>query len=487
MTILFLWATLALGAFFRFRGNTAIALWHDEAFSALYLRYPFAEMMHRIALDVHPPLYYLVLRAWSYAAGQSLPSLRVLSIIFGVLTIWAAYIFVRAAFRSTRLALLAALFVAINPFQIQYALEARMYTLGTFLALWSSYFLIRAITRQEERGGFNKYWLAYAITAAAAFYTHYYLIFTIAAQGLYLLVYAAKSRSIKILLAGAGAYAIVAAFYLPWLPTLLKQITRVQGGYWIPPADIWSVPGTVWKMVFGGQGAPHLWLLATSAVSLFVVIFFLRKNHSFSKWLVAAGLLVPLAAAIALSLRTNIYLDRYFVFASVFFSILIALAFWQVSRRLLRFGLVLAIAAASIFAIYKNTNDLDIKNSPGMAAASAYINQNAKTGDDIYVASSFIFFTFKYYNAAPIKPLLYSTSKIENIPHFSGTAILTNDDLVMDFGQTKSGNTVWLLWTTGFGSSKPPVPAKYTQIEESAYKDTPGFKGSIFVTKYFVR
>src|SRR3989338_10143512 len=113
--------TLILGTLLRLYNNISVALWHDEAFSALYLRYPWGEMMHRIGLDVHPPLYYLVLRVWSYFAGASLWSLRLVSIFFAVLTIWSAYIFVKAAFHNKKLALLAALFIAINPFQIQYA------------------------------------------------------------------------------------------------------------------------------------------------------------------------------------------------------------------------------------------------------------------------------------------------------------------------------------------------------------------------------
>src|SRR3989338_4902362 len=66
---------LIISALSLFYNNTALALWHDEAFSALYIRYPWGEMMHRIGLDVHPPLYYWVLRVWSYGAGDSLLSL----------------------------------------------------------------------------------------------------------------------------------------------------------------------------------------------------------------------------------------------------------------------------------------------------------------------------------------------------------------------------------------------------------------------------
>jgi uncharacterized membrane protein len=63
---------------------TAISLWHDEAFSALLVRYSWSEMIHRIGLDVHPPMYYIFLRFWHYLFGDSLFSLRAFSVLFGL-------------------------------------------------------------------------------------------------------------------------------------------------------------------------------------------------------------------------------------------------------------------------------------------------------------------------------------------------------------------------------------------------------------------
>ena len=50
---------LLIGAILRYYHNTDISLWHDEAFSALLIKYNWSEMMYRIGLDVHPPAYYV--------------------------------------------------------------------------------------------------------------------------------------------------------------------------------------------------------------------------------------------------------------------------------------------------------------------------------------------------------------------------------------------------------------------------------------------
>lgn len=477
ITYLFLPAVLAATAVFRFYHNTSIALWHDEAFSALYLRYPWPEMMQRIALDVHPPLYYLILRLWSYLAGDSLLSLRLLSIVFGVLTVWAIYLFVRTAFQSKILALLAALLLAVNPFQIQYALEARMYTLGTFLVALSSYFLTRALENK-------KYWLWYSLAVAAGIYTHYYVFLSVAAQGVFLLLWILKHRRYKTLLLGAGSYLLAGALYLPWLPSFVSQISQVGANYWIPPMNRWSIPGTLWKMAFGGQGVRNAILGIATLVTLALLWYFIKKVRSFHKWHVLFGVVVPIIGAVVLSLKTDLYLDRYFVFASLYFSALMTIALASISSRFWRMGLLGVLLASSVFAYLKNWDDLGIADKPGMAAAANHINAEVKPADRIYVGSSFVFFTFKYYNQTGIKPLLYSSEPLKNIPHFSGTAILTDNDLVLDLNKAGKGDTAWLLWTTGFGGSKTNVPENWQQQDERGFQDAPGFKGTIFVTKY---
>jgi len=226
-----------------------------------------------------------------------------------------------------------------------------------------------------------------------------------------------------------------------------------------------------------------------------IMIYFFRETKPPIRWLIILGVVVPFLAALGLSFKQAIYLDRYFVFSSLYYTILIACALFLLPKYTTRRNLTILFAAASIFLFFKNWQDLDVKNlffnrqqnrKPGMAAASAFINDNARSKDKIYVGSSFIYFTFKYYNHTGIPPLLYSPGSLDTIPHFSGTAILTNQDLLQDFHSAQKNDTVWLLWTTGFGGSKPNVPGNWQKVTEQEYADTPGFKGNIVVTEYHI-
>lgn len=67
----------------------------DEAFSWRLAQYAPADLIRRTAADVHPPLYYLLLKVWLAVAGDSPGSLRGFSVLWSVLTIPLLYLVCR--------------------------------------------------------------------------------------------------------------------------------------------------------------------------------------------------------------------------------------------------------------------------------------------------------------------------------------------------------------------------------------------------------
>jgi mannosyltransferase len=471
---------------------TTLSLWHDEAFSALLIKYPWKEMFYRIGLDVHPPAYYVVLRLWSYLFGNALWSLRGFSVFFGVLTVYMVYLFIKAAFKREDMALGAALLVAINPFQIQYVTEARMYTFGTFLLMLSAYYLVRAF--ESER---KKYWLAFAIATSLTMYTHYYLFFSVLAIGLFALYYAVKNygSELRRYKNFVGAYILVLILYIPWLKTFKFQFSQVQENYWIPKIDKWSIWETNYRLLTGtgadtNSHGGQIYVVIAAFISLFLIYKIIKKEINNYKWLVLLCTLVPFVGAVLLSLKQSIYLDRYFLFAALFYSVAVAIFIFGIQRQKLKYALFIIIVLVSLINWVKFWKDLGIENKPGMAAAAQYLNNNAEKNDKIDLGSSFEYFNFKYYNHTGIKSLLYTPgiTSVHQLPHFSGTALLNDDDLIHDFNaNTKSGDNTWILWTNAFGGSKPKTPTNWVQIDEQGWQDVHPYSGTwIVVTKYKV-
>jgi uncharacterized membrane protein len=508
---------IILGATLRLYHFTAISLWHDEAFSALLIRYPWREMIYHIGLDVHPPAYYILLRLWHYLFGDAVWSLRGFSVFFGAATIPMAYALVKAAFKNPRAALWAALLVAINPFQIRYEADVRMYSMGALFALAAAYFLVKALDKDREQyspladtdaersAGKKMFWhyALFAVCTSIIIYTHYYLLFTAAAlmgYGLLHHIYYYRSQFRRYVWLAASYLAII-ILYLPWIKTFLFQLHQVSASYWILPMTRWSIPGTLWQMLIGtitqvSHGPTLPWVLAAVLFCVFFLYRFIRRALAPHSWMVLLALAAPFIGAVSFELivhfhdhSATVYLDRYFIFASLFFSI--ALAVWLESIRLGRLGLILlgAFCVINLVNFTYYWRSVDIKHNPGMAGAAAYLNANVEPGHKLIVASSFELFNFRYYNRTPVRPLLYSYGFTDTsaMPGYLGTAILTNEDLLPSLEAEHRGDTVWLLWTDGFHSSKPAVPVNWTQIDEKIYGDVePNIGTRLGVAEYKV-
>ena len=101
--------------------------------------------------DIHPPLYYYLLHFWRGVFGSSEFALRSLSAVLGVLLVGLTFLIGRKAF-SAGVGLLAAFVAAINPFQIYYSQEARMYMLLAVIGAAATFFLLRLLEGLVDQG-----------------------------------------------------------------------------------------------------------------------------------------------------------------------------------------------------------------------------------------------------------------------------------------------------------------------------------------------
>lgn len=502
-----------IGLLLRLWHLTAISLWHDEAFSALLIKYNWSEMMYRIGLDVHPPMYYIFLRIWADIFGHSLFALRGMSVFFGVSTIIVSYFFVNYVFQNKRAAIIAAVLIAVNPFQVQYVTEARMYTMGAFFAVAAAFALAAALRNQtafyvnagneflqkQLRKNFIIYYALFVVCSAILIYTHYYLLFTVAALGSYAVLYCIIKYKTDIKKYGwvvLSGIAILASF-IPWLKIFLFQFKQVGGGYWIPPMNIWSIPSTLWDLLLLLPNPTNTLFTILCVLTLWMIVHLVRKSEHTEKWLILGGFLAPFGGAILFLLiaklqgnSSSVYLVRYFIFCSSFYLIIVACFFATFKIREIGKMLAMILVVANLFSVWNYWNLLQVQTKGGMADAAKFLTANVEPQHKLYVGSSFEFFNFKYYNQTSVKPLLFTDNHhVHDLPHFAGTAILTEDDLVLNFSNSvKQGDTVWLLWTNGFGGKKPNIPTNWVQIDEQGFADVRPYVGTwIIINEYKVQ
>ncbi len=141
----------------------ADSLWYDETVSTYLAGSPLLELIRHTAGDIHPPLYYALLRGWlllmGYGSGRADPagiglefSAAFFSLFFGVALIALAYA-VACRVADRRVALIAAAAVAVSPYNVWYSQEVRMYTLGAALGALVVYALLRAVQANDGLPG----------------------------------------------------------------------------------------------------------------------------------------------------------------------------------------------------------------------------------------------------------------------------------------------------------------------------------------------
>lgn len=242
--------------------------WLDEAISLGIARADLATILTNVAQSSHPPLYYLLLKGWlTLGLGGNETTARLLSALLSTAAILAVYALARGLFDECT-ALVSAALMAVSPFQVLYAQEARMYGLLTLLTTLTVLTFVRAW--QVNRPGD---WFLFAGAATSCVYTHYFSFLVLGGVGLFALLDSLASRTWKrwpgLLLAGA----VVALFFVPQLGLFLNKATNAMGTRWVAPNYLFFFTSLYFLIL---SYTIPTWAAAVAMfVSLFVVLLVL--------------------------------------------------------------------------------------------------------------------------------------------------------------------------------------------------------------------
>lgn len=261
------------------------SLWGDEAWTAWAVRSPFvSDMLARVRMDVHPPLYFALMDGWTLAAGDSPLALRLPSVWAGLVALATVYALGRRLFDAPA-GLLALILLGTSGFFIYYAREARMYTLLLALAALATLLYWRW---QSRRGLWRG--LIYGVVCAALVYTHYAGVLVVGVHVLHGLLTRGRAMWRSIV-----PYGIALALFAPWLPTLADQLrANPAGPLAVPVATDAAAVAALSLLLTADQGWLSL-LILSGAVALAVW----QK-----RWTVSRRMLSPLLLSALLFLLT---------------------------------------------------------------------------------------------------------------------------------------------------------------------------------------
>ncbi len=370
-------AAILVGFALRVYQLAAQPLSWDEGWSIAMRSLPLSEINRITALDVHPPLYYYVLKMWPGLGAHEL-LLRFLSVVAGVVLIPATYVAGRV-WCDERVGAFAACVAAFSPFLVYYSQVVRMFALCASLGVLAAYFLLKAVAT-VQRG----FYLAFVCFATAALYTFYYSALVIAAVLVYALMLRPQQWR-RLLMAGG----MVALAYAPWLvyavPAMLGRV-GTRTGFSLSLTD---VPQLLRDGLFGLVFAYGTGWVAVYGV---LVVIGLGLVAAFVTGSGCRPLALPLLAiimtlfAVAIGSQAHMFAARYVVAASPFLALALGWSLANLSQRRRWFGalavVALLLSAAPTFTGYVYLKSYEVSGEFDPQADYRYLQDKAR-GDDI--------------------------------------------------------------------------------------------------------
>jgi mannosyltransferase len=331
-------------------------------------------LVHKEAFQV---LHSLLLWPVNQVSSSSF-ALRLPSVLFFAATIPAVYALGRRLF-DERAGLFAGLLLALNAFALQYAQQARSYTMAMFFAAYAALALVREVS--EPTRWSRVVWVACSV---AAVWSHGMAVFAIAAQVASLLALPRETLAGRRFLRDAIIIGVLAA---PVVVAPQLQLNRAEAfpagnapGIATLRLFAWSYVGrSVFALVpYAIGGAVALWAAYTTTRA---------SGRSFATWRFALPFLwlaFPPAFLLLYSFVDPIWVERYVTPSLPALVVLVAYGLSRVTtRRALAVVVALTIAAAAwgIYRWYTN---------PGLASFDrlvATLEARVQPGDALVLTS----------------------------------------------------------------------------------------------------
>jgi uncharacterized membrane protein len=231
----------------------------------------------------HPPLYFVLTHFWLklFPAPDGLVSVwavRSLSAFFGVAAIPATYLLGWVAFRSRLIAQISAALMAVSPFGLYLAQEARHYTLPVLWVIASLCCLIFAVRSVRDRTSLPlsvcSVWI---VINALGLATHFFFAFTLGAEAMVIAV-AGLAQSWR----ERGTWYSSAHWWRIWL---VAGGAAVSGLVWLPfLKDVQDSELTRW--IFRDLGLEWNWVMPIAqAIAGWITMLYLLPIQTSVPWI----------------------------------------------------------------------------------------------------------------------------------------------------------------------------------------------------------
>lgn len=336
-------------------------IWFDEAYSVGLANHNIVDLCKIAAHDVHPVLYYIILRIFVVIFSKSMIVYRIVSLIPMYILLIFGYTHISKEF-GKKVGIYFSFLMSFTPILVHYSTQIRMYSWAMLFVTLTAFYAYKVIKYKD-----TKSWVVFSIFGVLSAYTHYYALFTIAIINVEMLVYILKKdkNSIK----NWRKYAIIQIVaYLPGIITVIMQYIQVVKGFWISisyPSILAQIIESYFKDLIPNK-IPLIFSILLCVYIIYKIIKIYKKEKS--KAMLA---IMPLMTcifvvlfALIVSIIRPVFITRYMLPMIGLFIFLFAYIISNEDKKILKTVIILGITSLSIYnsyiflhTVYSNDNN----------------------------------------------------------------------------------------------------------------------------------
>ncbi len=372
------------------------------------------------ASDVQVPLYTLLLHFWIQLFGTSITTVRLLSVIFFLLTLPVLY---QMIFESSnpKIALLGTTIFSLSPFILWYSNEARTYSLLTLaVCLNHLYFLrMKRTDAQTSKTG-------YFLSSLLGLFSHYFFFFLLFTQVIFVLYQRSSPlffRRFFYLLA------LLALLLLPWGIYVLSQGLATNTQPLLSPPTTFSLISVFINFIFGFQNQSFGAFMVSLWPLILIILFFIftgkRTSELKNSTYFILTVFLPIASVFLISLYKPIFLARYLILTTPSLFVLMAWILIDYGKKVLSFLSLSILLLMFLLLNYQNRSASTPVREDYREIAN-YLEKNASPSDIIVASAPFTIYPIEYsYNGiTKIDTLpLWDRYAAGRIPKFSNNSL----------------------------------------------------------------
>lgn len=382
----------------------------DESQSLWAASHTFGGVLKFIALDVHTPLYPIMLHLWLTIFGYNIIAARILSLVFLLFSLVVLWLILSENVER-RLMIISFVAVTFSPFLVWYGNEARMYTLFMFFTLLNALFYLRMVSNPTE--GWRKWGGWYLAAGVGGVFTHYFFWLMLGIELAYGL-WRGISKKVdwrwvrNLALSQAGMLALLS----PWIIFAVRQGLFENMAPSLTRPSLYGLMAG-WVDYFIGYQSTQvtgtvlsLWPVAVLGVILFLTSRVKTKIKHVGFWLMWA--ILPWFVTFVVSFWRPVFLPRYLVFTLPAILVITSWVVIEVFRLRGRVWVLATIMIVMLGLFWRESNSETSPVVENYNQVALALNKEVRLTDKVVVSSPF--------TIIPLEYQFYRPNRIETIP-----------------------------------------------------------------------